>query len=209
MPKSSPSEVEFASLLVYSVRGVSDVSKRSRSRVRDRFKGGDNAALQLAVKRIQENLSVFDGYFDSDVALVPVPRSSPIRQGNLWPSLLICEALLEQGLGGSIEQCLIRTKETAKAAFTSGPRKVATHLESLELQLKRDLTTPTRFLLVDDIVTSGSTLFAAASLFEESDEVRAFAVLRSISDGEIESPLEPVVGRIRYREFTDTTARRP
>lgn len=209
MPKSSLSEVEFSSLLAYSVRGVSDVSKRSRSRVRDPFKRGDNAALQLAVKRIQENLSVFDGYFDSDVALVPVPRSSPIRQGNLWPSLLICEALLEHGLGGSIEQCLVRTKETAKAAFTSGPRKVATHLDSLKLQLKRDLTTPTRFLLVDDIVTSGSTLFASASLFDDSDEVRAFAILRSISDGEIDHPLAPVTGTIRYLDGADKTKREP
>lgn len=59
------------------------------------------------------------------------------------------------------------------------------------------------------VVTSGSTLYAAASLFGDPERVQVFAVLRSVSSREVEAILEPCVGSIRYLEGEDRTERRP
>jgi hypothetical protein len=175
--------------------------------VRDPLKRGEQATLERVAQRIDENLDAFPGLFGPDVGLVPMPRSSPIRQEDLWPSRLVCQALLARGLAGSIHECLLRTRGVAKAAVTPGPRRVRPHLDSLHLQLPIDL--PPRLLIVDDVVTSGSTLYAAAWLFGDPERVRAFAVLRSIGGTEVESILDPCVGTIRYIEHEDRTERRP
>lgn len=175
MAQRFPSEIPFASLLVYSVSGTSDVSRLSRAQVRDPLKSGDRTTLARVAQRVDEGLETFGDFFGPDVGLVPMPRSSPIRQEDLWPSRLICNALLERGLAGSVHECITRTREVAKAAVTPGPRKVRPHLDSLQVQLPLDL--PPQLLIVDDVVTSGSTLYAAAQLFGQPERVRVFAVL--------------------------------
>lgn len=202
-----PSEIPFASLLVYSVSGSSDLSETSRARVRDPLKRCERKTLERVALRIGEHLDAFPGFFGPDVGVVPMPRSSPIRQEDLWPARLICEALLARGLAGSVHECIARTHEIAKAAVTPGPRKVRPHLDSLHVHLPVDL--PPRLLIVDDVVTSGSTLYAAASLFGEPERVRAFAALRSVGSRELEAILEPCVGTIRYLADEDRTERRP
>lgn len=207
MAKRFPSEIPFASLLVYSVSGSAERSRVSRTRVRDPLKRGERRTLERVALRVDENLDVFPGCFGPDVGLVPMPRSSPIRQEDLWPSRLICEALVAQNLARSIHNCLTRTREVSKAAVTQGPRRVTPHVDSLRLQLEPGL--PSRLLIVDDVVTSGSTLLAAASLFADLEQVRAFAVLRSMGSDEVDSILDPCVGIIRYIGREDRTERRP
>lgn len=207
MAKRFPSEIPFGSLLVYSVSGRSERSVISRRRVRDPLKDGEDATLERVALRVEENLDAFRHFFGPDVGLVPMPRSSPIRQADLWPSRLICQALLERDLGGSIHECITRAREVAKAAVTPGPRKVQPHLDSLRVELPLDL--PPRLLVVDDVVTSGSTLYAAARKLGDAERVRVFAVLRSIGGDEVEEILEPCVGTIRYLEHEDRTERRP
>lgn len=207
MAQRFPSEIPFASLLVYSVSGSSDLSTLSRTRVRDPLKSGDKKTLRRVAERVEEYVEELGDSFGPDVGLVPMPRSSPIRQEDLWPSRLICEILFQQGLAGSIHECVTRTREVTKAALTTGPRRVRTHLGSLQAQLPVDL--PDRVVLVDDVVTSGSTLYAAARLLGQPGRVRAFAVLRSMGSLEVESILAPCIGTIRYVEGEDRTERRP
>jgi len=96
--------------------------------------------------------------------------------------------------------------------MTSGKtRTVHLHLGSLEVQ--RDLSSPQRIVLVDDIVTTGATLFAGVMLLCESfpqAEVRAFAGARSMGDAELEKLVAPCEGTITLvDEAEGTTRRRP
>lgn len=79
MPTRFPSEIPFASLLVYSVSGSSERSRASRIRVRDPLKRGERATLERVAQRVEEHLDAFPGFFGPDVGLMPMPRSSPIR----------------------------------------------------------------------------------------------------------------------------------
>ena len=68
-----------------------------------------------------------------------------------------------------------------------------------------------KILVVDDVVTRGSTLLACASLlaarFPEA-EIRAFAVVRSVSNPqEFVGMLQPVAGAISLRPQGDTLRR--
>jgi hypoxanthine phosphoribosyltransferase len=58
-------------------------------------------------------------------------------------------------------------------------------------------------LLVDDVVTKGRTLLAAATRIHEAfpdAEVRAFALLRTVGfEPEVDRLLRPCVGAIRWR----------
>jgi hypoxanthine phosphoribosyltransferase len=61
---------------------------------------------------------------------------------------------------------------------------------------------PPRVLLVDDVITKGRTLLAAAARLQDSfpaAEIRAFAMLRTMGFVQrVDHLLEPCVGEIRW-----------
>lgn len=61
MAKRFPSEIPYASLLVYSVSGSTDVSRASRTKVRDRVKRGKRKTLERVALRVDENLAALEG----------------------------------------------------------------------------------------------------------------------------------------------------
>jgi hypoxanthine phosphoribosyltransferase len=62
---------------------------------------------------------------------------------------------------------------------------------------------PAEILLVDDVVTKGRTLLAAATRLQEAfpnARIRAFALLRTMGMiASVEQLLDPCVGQIRWR----------
>lgn len=186
------------------------MSKRSRN-VRDAVKrdsvwpGQDKPLIQIAVERLKAELDAIGlaGFFGQDVGLVPAPRSAPLTKGALWPGRRICEELERAKLVEDILNCLDRTHPVQKAAFASvsglARPTVADHLASMQCQ--SSLLAPKRLLVVDDVVTSGSMLIAAATCLQGAfpeAEVRAFALLRTNSSGDVTEILEPCNGKIFY-----------
>lgn len=202
--QASLSEVPFAALLTYSPRGSSDVSKKSR-RVRDAVKNDTPPVIQRAVERL---VSLVDSvglapFFEEDTTLVPVPRRAPLRDPNaLWPSRRIAETLIEHGLGREVLPCLERKSAVRKSAYAApGDRPTVTaHLRSMAVS--STLIAPERITLVDDFVTKGTTLLAAATLLRQefpSAKLRGFALVRTMGFvPEIQSIVDPCVGRIWY-----------
>lgn len=197
--------LEFASPYIYSTRGGSPISRRSRS-YRDRIKGGDvrlyREFAELLRKRLDEERQ-FAEFFGADVTLVPVPGHAPLAQGARMVSERIAMALAQAGLGGGVNVLLSRREPVRKSAFAAPadrPR-AQQHYESLEVT--QPLARPLKALLVDDVVTRGATMIGCAMRLEEAFpglEVRAFGLVRPETGGEIAAFRQPCTGVITLDE---------
>ena len=197
------SSIDFASLLVYSPRGNSDTSRRSRD-ICYRIKDGSDEVVSRAAELVVKNLNA-DGllapFFGDNITLVPTPRSAPLLEGQLWPAERICRALHEQGAAPHIERLLRREVPVPKSAIAGPGERPSpeTHYETIVIDPQ--LAAPPYITVVDDVVTRGSTLIAAVSLLAEhfpESEVRGFAVVRTMGlVPDIERIHTPVAGTIR------------
>jgi adenine/guanine phosphoribosyltransferase-like PRPP-binding protein len=75
------------------------------------------------------------------------------------------------------------------------------------------LLAPQRIVLVDDFITKGTTLYAAASVLADAvpgSEVRCFALVRTkglVPD--VDAIVEPMEGELRYWPLADEVERIP
>ncbi len=137
-----------------------------------------------------------------------------MKPDTLWVPDRIARAMVANGLGREVVQCLSRAVAVPKSATSDAPNrpKPMRHFETMAIQ-GRISTSPTEVLLVDDIVTRGATMWGAANRLAEafpSARIRGFAAVRTISNpNEFEDLYRPVVGTIEFREETQDTLRRP
>jgi hypothetical protein len=204
-------KLDFGACYVYSPKGQSTASGRSRELVA-RLKRGDPESLPRYAQRIRSltDEGRFPDFFGADVTLVPVPGSAPLVKGALWVPLRVAEALRAQGLARDVLPLLRRAYAVKKSAFQMPAERptVQQHYDSMATAV----TVPpaARIVLIDDVVTQGSTSLAAATRLAEAFpevEIRAFAVVRTMSGAELEVFLEPCVGTIRPRH--DRAVRAP
>lgn len=94
--------------------------------------------------------------------MVPVPTSAVSKPGTVWPALEIAKALVAAGLGCEVVQMLGRRQPMRKSAYTPAAASLddEEHLESLSVH--GSVAVGDRLVLVDDLVTKGTTLFACA-----------------------------------------------
>jgi predicted amidophosphoribosyltransferase len=195
------SRLEFGGCYVYSPRGTSPSSVASRV-FRDRLKRGDRADIGQYAARVREYhlAGEFGNFFGDDVTLVPIPGSAPLLSGALWLPQRICEALHAAGLARDISPILDRVKAVKKSAFQSGSERPTRqeHFDSMTV----DVFAPPmrRALLVDDVITSGCTMLAAAERVSEMFErvpIRGFAMARAMSGEEVDGIRQPCRGEVR------------
>lgn len=215
------SEVLYAAYLAYSPRGVSDVSRGSRA-ICHGLKG-DRPSAQAGLALIEYVVGRLAGDRPPSVmpvlgpqcTLVPMPRSAPFppREKNvLWVPRRIAEALTVQGLGAGVAPLLERVKAVTKSAFAEPGQRpsLAAHYDSL--QANATLAAPTHLTIVDDVVTKGTSLLAAASRLQDAypaARVCGFALVRTRGVvPEVENIVDPVSGRIR-RTPTGDADRQP
>ncbi|MEB2283557.1 MAG: phosphoribosyltransferase family protein [Myxococcales bacterium] len=198
------SEVSFGSYLVYSPKGTSDVSRRSRE-LRDAVKAGRAATLRNIAEHIARNLesSGLAAILGPDVTLVPCPRSSPLVEGALWPGKLMAEELVRVGLGRHVLLSLERVEAVPKSAFAARGNRPNAFKHYETIRATADLAVMQRVTIVDDFVTKGNTLLGAATrLAEVYPRVRlgVFAAVRTKGrQPEVDALVEPCVGRIWER----------
>lgn len=172
----------------------------------------DETAAAVAARRLRERAEPFTSeFFGEDAPLVPIPRSGLLRAGDLWPAFEIAQRLHQEGFGRNVLPCLRRRLAVPKAATSSREErpKARAHFESVELEAP--LSLPAKVTLIDDVVTRGAQLFGAAWKIwsvRPDVEVRAFAVIRTISDqNDFAALAAPCTGQIEWRE--EECRRRP
>jgi hypothetical protein len=197
--------IAYASCYVYSPTGMGAVCERSRL-LRALLKAGDASfMLKYALRvRQQANDSLpLTGFFGATDVLVPVPGSAPHMAGDLWAAEQLAVALVNEGLGGAAWTGLRRicaVRKSATAAPGARPT-VSIHYESFCIE--RPPTPPESIVLIDDVVTKGRTLLAAASRVQEAlpgVRIRAFALVRTLGlISGVQQLLDPCRGEIRWK----------
>ena len=211
------SELEFGSYLTYSPRGKSDLAKRSKNimiwlKSEGSIGNPPKFMSQFVAERMEEGIDQmpFKHFFSQNVSLVPIPKSSLMQPNTLWASEKIAKALSKQAFG-EFYPCLKRIKPLQKAAYAVplNRPKAIDHYNSIECQPL--VHRPKEIVLIDDVITRGSTLLGCASRVREifSDvPIRAFAVIRTISDPDDFTKIEdPCIGTITLSN--NNTFRKP
>jgi hypothetical protein len=198
-------QVTFASCYVYSPVGSDLTSERSRL-MRALLKASDARFMPRYAVRVRQEVrdaAPLAGYFDESSVLVPIPGCAPNTKDRPSVAEVLAEALLEEGLGRSLWPGLRRMRAVRKSATAVwGTRPtVDTHYDSFALEACEP--SPRHIILIDDVVTKGRTLFAAAlrvhAAFPEA-QIRAFALVRTMGFVErVDRLVDPCVGRIVWK----------
>lgn len=195
----------FASCYAYSPAGDSAVCARSRL-LRALLKEGDAHFMIKYAARVRELMlppSVLAGFFLSGDVLIPVPRSAP-KVGGTWAAAELAQALVRERLGSATWPGLRRIAAVCKSATSAkGCRpSVESHYDSFRLEPIK--LHPASVVLIDDVITRGRTLLAAAARVREAfphAQIRAFALLRTRGfTSSIKSLLEPCRGEVRWMD---------
>lgn len=159
----------------------------------------------------------FAATFGHRVVLVPVPGSVP-AQGAHWVGERLAWCMKEIGLAAEVWPVLRRRYAVRKSAFApAGERpSVLEHYASFALEpvfrssatggpsavVREPSEECLRLTLVDDVITRGRTLLAAAERLREAfpaAKIRAFALLRTLRRDEVlRRPLDPCEGEVRW-----------
>lgn len=174
--------------LVYAVKNDETWYYRSK-----RTNPYEHSALQLK--------SRFAELFENKT-LIPVPKSDASKTVSdaKWASLRLAEAAASVGSNLRVERLIVRTSGIRKSSDPDahGPRPtVAEQVASLTLGSMDGL--PPGIVLVDDVVTKGTTMVACAKLLRDagwSGEIDAMAVAYT------RAPDEPDPGEWRGFSYT-------
>jgi hypothetical protein len=210
---ASFSDVQFSSFLVYPSKSAFPDASADKFRERVLSIKNDRTlpdtsppkpAVEYtarAIGKYREKSDVLQQCFSGDLIAVPVPRSRLQKPGSLWPAHRICEELQRVGLVTQIAPMLHRFREVRPSHKSSsgGDRASADeHYASIEVLAELALGSQSaEILLVDDLVTRGSTFLACQALLHEAvpfAKIRAFAVARTVNTVRPVSILEPVAG---------------
>jgi hypothetical protein len=197
--------IAYASCYVYSPAGAGEVCERSRL-MRTFLKAGDEAFMRKYAWRVCQEArgsASLAGFFGATDLLVPVPGSAPHRSGDSWTSQHLAVALVNEGLGGAAWAGLHRVRTVRKSATAAPGTRPTVSLHYDSFYVERAEEPPGGIVLIDDVVTKGRTLLAAACRVQEAfpaAQIRAFALLRTMGlISGVEQLLNPCRGQIRWR----------
>ncbi len=208
IPATARVEVlRFLTAYAYSPAGVDPSSRRSR-RLCAAIKAADPAALAAGARTIAgfvRGRADFAVALEPRAVLVPVPASVPRPMGETRVSRGIATELVHCGIGADVRELLVRAVPVRKSATAPiGARpSVAAHFASFRIIQTPIEPAVAAFVLVDDVVSRGRTLLAAACRLRErfpQTPICALALMRTLGYvTAIPGLTAPCVGDIRWR----------
>jgi hypothetical protein len=195
--------VTFASCYVYSPRAEGWLAEASRQ-LCDRVKSSDPLWLPRYAGFVYRS-SLGDRHlaalFAPDAVLVPVPGSA--RSGEApWAAFRLARALGEVGFALRMWTGLRRRYAVTKSATAPSARRPTVHQHYDSFAVMPAAKPIRRVVLIDDVITKGRTLLAAAARLRNElpySDIRGFALIRTLGFVDrIERLAEPCHGVIRW-----------
>lgn len=161
--------------------------------------------IEYVIERLASNVpEALKALLSANRTLVPMPKSAPFppKESNvLWVPRRIAEVLAARGLGGPVRALLVRSTAVQKSAYAEPGGRPTTKAHFDSLRVEKIVDPPEAFTIVDDVITRGATLLAAASRLRETyplAEIDCFALVRTRGlVAEIDKIEDPAVGTIR------------
>ncbi|MFT4309091.1 MAG: phosphoribosyltransferase [Candidatus Woesearchaeota archaeon] len=189
------SNLEYGSLFAYCPRFIegqkNEEIKKSKNVMNnvksDSIRGNPpRVTSELISEMIKTKIESFPfkDFFGEDIDLVPVPKSHLMQKDTLWVPDRIARALSKQGLG-NYYPCLQRFIPVQKSSYSvsSERPKPTEHYNSIKVIPQ--VHQPRSILLIDDVITRGSTMQGCASLLKKhfpNIPIKGFALIRTISN---------------------------
>jgi predicted amidophosphoribosyltransferase len=201
-----PSEyrVPFAACYTYSPKGDSEVSQRSRQ-LCARVKNGSTKWLRSYAARVHQEVVQgrrFRELFTEHTLLVPIPECHSPARTPYWAARRLALELQATGLAEDVWTGLrrISSVERSASAWMWERPTVLQHYRSFAVIPSSSL--PTQVVLIDDVITKGRTLVAAAMRLHEAfpkAHIRAFALVRTMGFVlDVERLFDPCEGEIHW-----------
>ena len=197
--------IEYASCYVYSPTGTGAVCERSRL-MRALLKAGDAGFMLKYAVRVRQQVAEsppLAGFFGTSDVLVPVPGCVPSMTGGVWAAKHLAVALVNEGLGGAAWSGLRRVRAVRKSATAAPGERPTVNLHYESFLIEQPAMPLERIVLIDEVVTKGRTLLAAATRLQEAfpgAQIRAFALVRTMGlIAGVQQLLDPCKGEIRWR----------
>lgn len=194
----------FASCYIYAPRGAGLLSAGARL-LCQRVKASDPRWLPRyagEVAELCEREPAFARLFARDAWLVPVPGCSPACAAST-AACQLAMAFHALGLAHEVWPGIARRLAVPRSATARlGERPtVRQHYESFAVGTTRG-SPPHRIVLIDDVITKGRTLLAAAARLRHEfphADIRAFALVRTLGFlGRVDRLLAPCAGVVYW-----------
>jgi hypothetical protein len=196
--------LQYAACYAYSPKGESDVSMRSRL-LCARVKNGSPRWLKSYVAMVHQEFMqqrCFCDFFGERALLVPVPQYLCSGRASLWVARRLAFTLQEVGLGEEVWTGLRRVSSVEKSGSAWMWQRPTVQQHYRSLAVVPSPRHPASVILVDDVITKGRTLVAAAIRVREAfptATVRAFALVRTMGlIHDVERLFDPCEGAIRW-----------